>query len=130
MQHNDSLYPPDWLVIAEKDLVRVEWSIRENDAEIAGFFLQQSVEKFLKSFLLSNGWRLRRIHTLSVLLDDAVHYEPSLEQYRLACQRIALFYMDSRYPSALLTGATESDVRHWQGQIEGLIEHIRAAVKT
>lgn len=130
MQHNESLYPPDWLVFAEKDLVRAERSLRENDPEIAGFFLQQSVEKFLKAFLLSNGWSLRRIHTLSVLLDDAVLYEPSLEQYRLACQRIALFYMDSRYPSALLTGATESDVRHWQSEIEGLIEQIRSALKT
>jgi len=63
MQRNDSLYPPDWLAIAEKDLVRAEWSLRENDPEIAGFFLQQSVEKFLKAFLLSNGWNLRRIHT-------------------------------------------------------------------
>ncbi len=130
MQHNESPYPPDWLVFAEKDLVRAERSLRENDPEIAGFFLQQSVEKFLKAFLLSNGWSLRRIHTLSVLLDDAVLYEPSLEQYRLACQRIALFYMDSRYPSALLTGATESDVRHWQSEIEGLIEQIRSALKT
>jgi HEPN domain-containing protein len=130
MQRNESLYPPDWLAIAEKDLLRIEWSLRENDPEIAGFFLQQSVEKFLKAFLLSNNWTLRRIHTLSVLLDDAIQYESSLEQYRLACQRIALFYMDSRYPSALLTGVTESDIRHWRSQIVGLIEYIRAALKT
>lgn len=130
MQRNDSLYPPDWLAITEKDLLRIEWSLRENDPEIAGFFLQQSVEKFLKAFLLTNSWTLRRIHTLSVRLDDAVQYESSLERYRLACQRIALFYMDSRYPSALLTGVTENDVRHWQGQIVGLIEQIRATLKT
>jgi hypothetical protein len=91
MQRNDSLYPPDWLAITEKDSLRIEWSLRENDPEIAGFLLQQSVEKFLKAFLLSNSWPLRRIHTLSVLLDDAIQYEPSLEQYRLACQRIALY---------------------------------------
>lgn len=112
------------------DQVRVERALRDNDPEIAGFFLQQSVEKFLKAFLLSNGWPLRRIHALSVLLDDALHYDPSVEQYRLACQRIALFYMDSRYPSALMTGVTENDVRHWHGQIEGLIDQIREALKT
>jgi len=59
-----------------------------------------------------------------------VQYESSLEQYRLACQRIALFYMDSRYPSALLTGATVDDVRHWQSEIGGMIEQIRLALKT
>ncbi|HEY8292176.1 MAG TPA: hypothetical protein VIG44_06805 [Thermomicrobiales bacterium] len=40
MQHNDSLYPPDWLLIAEKDFVRVEWSLRENDPEIEGLIQQ------------------------------------------------------------------------------------------
>jgi HEPN domain-containing protein len=116
MQHNDSLDPPDWLAIAEKDLIRTEQSLQLDDPEIAGFFLQQSVEKFLKAFLLSNNWTLRRIHALSVLLDDAVKYEPSLEQYRLACQRIGLFYMDSRYPASLVTGASERDVRYWRGE--------------
>lgn len=58
--------------------------------------VQQAVEKYLKAFLLSQGWGLRRIHTLSVLLDDAIQYEPAFEQYRLACQKITTFYMLDR----------------------------------
>jgi len=42
------------------------------DGELAGFCLQQAVEKFLKAFLLSKGWKLRRVHDLNTLLDDAL----------------------------------------------------------
>jgi HEPN domain-containing protein len=68
MQHEESLYPADWLRIAEKDLKRVERLLGEGDPELAGFCLQQAVEKFLKAFLLSKGWQLRRIHNLDTLL--------------------------------------------------------------
>ncbi len=56
MQHDESLYPPDWVAIAEKDLERMKRMLEDDDPGIAGFFLQQSVEKFLKAFLLVNGW--------------------------------------------------------------------------
>ena len=55
MQHKESSYSEDWLRIAEKDLDRVKRSLRDGDTEAAGFFLQQSLEKFLKAFLLSKG---------------------------------------------------------------------------
>lgn len=64
MPPEESSYPRDWFVIAERDLGRVDRCLRDRDAEAAGFFLQQALEKFLKAFLLSKGWRLRRIHDL------------------------------------------------------------------
>ena len=52
MPPRESQYPKDWLVLAEKDLIRVKRSLRDKDPELAAFCLQQAVEKFLKSFLL------------------------------------------------------------------------------
>lgn len=49
MPLEESSYPGDWLRIAEKDLHRVQYSIEVGDPDAAGFFLQQSVEKFLKA---------------------------------------------------------------------------------
>jgi HEPN domain-containing protein len=40
------------------------------------------VGKFLKAFLLSKGWQLRRIHDLEALLDDAMAFDPSLAVFR------------------------------------------------
>lgn len=67
MQPRDSLYPADWLRIAEKDFQRVSSLLGIDDPEAAGFYLQQAVEKFLKAFLLSKGWRLQRTRDLEVL---------------------------------------------------------------
>lgn len=46
--------------------------LEDEDAGGAGYFLQQSLEKYLKAFLLQKGWSLKKIHTLYTLLDDAV----------------------------------------------------------
>ncbi len=77
MLREESLYPADWLRIAGKDLRRVEPLLDDRDPEGAGFHLQQAVEKFLKAFLLSKGWQLKRIHNLETLLNSALVYDLS-----------------------------------------------------
>jgi HEPN domain-containing protein len=64
MAGEGSMYPADWIRIAERDWRRVEQLLAIDDPELAGFCLQQAVEKFLKAFLLSRGWSLHRIHDL------------------------------------------------------------------
>ncbi|MGQ9629429.1 MAG: HEPN domain-containing protein [bacterium] len=128
MMRKESLYPADWLRIAEKDLKRVEHLLGVQDPEAAGFYLQQAVEKFLKAFLLSKGWRLEHIHDLEVLLNEALVHDPSLERFRMVCQKITGFYLVERYPFVVEAGLTEDDVRDSLGQILGLIEKLRAKV--
>jgi HEPN domain-containing protein len=127
MPPEESAYAHDWLRIAEKDLARVERCLHERDAELAGFCLQQAVEKFLKAFLLARGWRLRRTHDLEALLDDAVSYEPSSEQYRATCQRVTKYYMLERYPVSAESGLTPEEVRDSLDAVRGLIQMIRTA---
>ena len=129
MQHNDSLYPEDWLNIAEKDLTRLRRAMRAHDPDQAGFYLQQTVEKFLKAFLLSRGATLRRIHVLDVLLTEAISYEPTFAQYQLVCQKVTAFYMLDRYPTLADVGTTEQIVRDCFRDVQGLIKQIRASLK-
>ncbi len=129
MQHNDSLYPEDWLNIAEKDLKRLRRAMRAHDPDQAGFYLQQTVEKFLKAFLLSRGATLRRIHVLDVLLTEAISYEPTFAQYQLVCQKVTAFYMLDRYPTLADVGTTEQIVRDCFRDVQGLIKQIRASLK-
>jgi HEPN domain-containing protein len=128
MPLDESLYPADWLRIAEKDLGRVEHLLGIPDPEAAGFFLQQSVEKYLKAFLLSRGWELQRIHDLEALLNAALQYDPSLEPYRSVCQKTTGFYLVERYPFITESGLTEKDVRDSLRQIEPLIEKLRTEI--
>ena len=129
-RRSESLYPADWLRIAEKDLGRVGHLLNVHDAEAAGFFLQQAVEKFLKAFLLSRGWKLERIHDLEALLNAALVYDPTLNSFRSVCQKITGFYFVERYPFVVGAGITESDVQSSLGQVEKLIETLRTKTTT
>ncbi|MEK7728173.1 MAG: HEPN domain-containing protein [candidate division KSB1 bacterium] len=128
MKYEDSIYPNDWLRIAEKDWGRVEFLLEVHDHEAAGFYLQQSVEKFLKAFLLSKGWELDRIHDLEALLQDATVYDPSLEKFRTLCQKITGFYFIERYPLIVESGLAEEDVSEAAQQVTALVEKIKTAL--
>jgi HEPN domain-containing protein len=129
MQRKGSLYPADWLRIAEKDFARVEYLLNVHDPEAAGFYLQQAIEKFLKAFLLSQDWQLKRIHDLEILLNEALTFDASLEEYRFVLQKITGFYFVERYPFVLDAGLTEDDIKQALTQIEGLVDTIRAKFK-
>lgn len=129
MPLEESRYPDDWLRIAEKDLARVERSLDDCDPELAGFCLQQAIEKFLKAFLLTKGWGLRRIHDLEALLDDAVVYNPELERFRATCQRITKYYVLERYPLMVGSGLTEGEVRASLEAVRELVARIKEEMR-
>jgi HEPN domain-containing protein len=126
MPPRDSLYPADWLRIAEKDLRRVSSLLGIDDPEAAGFYLQQAVEKFLKAFLLSKGWKLQRTHDLEVLLNEALVYDASLEPFRQACQKTTGFYFLERYPFTIESGLTGQDIVDACQQLAPLIQRLRS----
>lgn len=127
MAREESRYPDQWRRIAEKDLARVGRCLRDGDPELAGFCLQQAIEKFLKAFLLARGWELRRIHDLEALLDDAVAHDESLEQFRETCQKITKYYTLERYPVSAGGQVGEDEVRGALGAVQELIKKLREA---
>ena len=127
MPAEDTTYPADWLRIAERDLARVETCLVAGDPELAGFCLQQAVEKFLKAYLLSQGWALRRIRDLEALLDDALRHTKTWEQYRAPCQQITKFYMLNRYPLPTAEPPAEDVICHHRQAVLPLIDGIRKA---
>ena len=117
----ESRYPQDWFAVAQEDLRRVAKRLAEGDVDDAAFHLQQSVEKYLKGYLLSKGWTLRRIHDLEELLNDARRYNPLLERYRTLCQRLAGYYVVERYPM-FEEGPSLAEVRTAYAQAKKLVE--------
>jgi len=107
----ESLYPDNWKNVARKDWHRVDVLLADDDAEGAAFFLQQSLEKYLKAFLLEKGWKLKKIHELDTLLDYAVDFKPELENFRELCERIAGYYFTERYPTIIPSELTSEDIR-------------------
>lgn len=124
MTLKDSPIVLDWLRIARKDRGRISHMLDGKDAEAAAFFLQQSLEKYLKAFLLRHGWKLRKMHELDALLDDAVAYNPGLNRFYDLCERVSGYYFAERYPP-LVAAAMEltcKDVERDMGQAKKFIK--------
>ena len=129
MPPKDSLYPQDWFRIAEKDFKRAQQLLKLEDPEGAAYNLQQAVEKYLKGFLLSKGWQLKRIHDLEVLLNDALRYEPALEEFRDLCQKTTDYYLLNRYPLPTSVSLTTKQVQNSIDQARKLIARLQALTK-
>jgi len=129
MPPKDSLYPQDWFRLAARDFKRAEQLLNVDDPEGAGYHLQQAVEKYLKGFLLSQGWKLKRIHDLEVLLNDALKYEEALETHRSLCQKITGYYVIDRYPLPSAPTLTREEVQESVVEAVQLIQRLRALAK-
>ena len=124
----ESLYPFDWLAKAQQDFKRVKARLNEGDLEDAAFHLQQSVEKCLKAYLLSKGWKLKKIHDLEALLDEAVKVDKLLEQFRGLCQQVTGYYILERYPMVGESPSSE-EIEEAHKQTDKLMKNIRNAMK-
>ncbi len=48
----------EWVQVACKDWRRAERNLKDRDSETAGFFLHQSLEQYLKAFLMKHNSKL------------------------------------------------------------------------
>ena len=119
----ESPYPQDWFRIAAKDFKRVATRLAEDDSEDAAFRLQQALEKYLKGYLLSKGWALKRIHDVESLLSEAIRYDAGLEGYRELCQQVAGYYLVERYPM-FEEGPSLAEVRSAYAQAKELVRRV------
>ena len=125
MPLEEPFVPAEWYRLADQDIQRAKILLREDDYSGAGFFLQQCIEKYLKGFLLSKGWRLRKIHDLSELLNEAVVHLPALELFRKECHRMSRYYVVERYPSDENMELTRTELEKALGQTVAFIKSIQ-----
>ncbi|MDI6736046.1 MAG: HEPN domain-containing protein [bacterium] len=112
MPAKESRYPEDWFKKAKRDLERVNRRMQEKDIEDAAIHLQQALEKYLKGYLLSKGWKLKPTHDLKELLDEAVKFNSDLEQFYDLCLEVTPYYIEERYPFFIEEPSLE-DVEHY-----------------
>lgn len=129
MRHQESRNPEDWFRIGDKELKRAYNLLTLKDMEGAGFNIQQALEKYLKGYLLSHGWELKRIHSLDALLNEAIVYDSSFEEFRTPCQTITHYYLIERYPLVVDWKLTEEEMREFLSIAGQMIEKIKELAK-
>jgi len=89
----------EWVLKADKNLEEAKFLFENNrPLEDVAYFIHQAIEKFLKAFLIFNGWELEKIHDLVKLIKEAVRFNKSFERFIPAMEEITDFYIESRYP--------------------------------
>ena len=95
----------EWRKYARRDWDRSRRMAEDGDADAAGLVLQQTIETYLKGWLVKQGWPLRKTHELDRLLDAVSGYDSTLLIYRALCERITGYNLIERYPQAGAVGA-------------------------
>ncbi len=114
----------EWIKIARKDWKRMKLMMENEDLEAAGYYLQQSLEKYLKAFLLKNGWKLRKIHELDTLLEEAVKISPELITFQDTCERITGYYILDRYPTFFFSDISLKELKNDINKSKNLIQSL------
>jgi len=92
----------DWILLADRDLQAAEILIKDPSplTNIVAFLCQQSIEKYLKAFLIENDVPLIKTHDL-VKLNKLIK---NIEDLGFDKEKLILIneiYSESRYPSEL-----------------------------
>lgn len=125
----ESTIPSDWFAQGDQDLQAAEILLAQNGPlPIVAFLFQQTVEKYLKGYLLSQAWPLRRIHDLEVLIQEAITRDSHFSPFLAVCQKITEYYIESRYPVGVTTPLARSTLEHDLLTISTLIALIRGKV--
>jgi HEPN domain-containing protein len=129
MPQTDSTLPNDWFEMGDMDLQAARILMTQGGPfPIVAFHLHQTIEKYLKGYLLSAGWPLRRIHDLEMLIQQAIAYDHDFVPYLESCQEITEFYIETRYPVGARSPLPSSVLAKSLNVAEELVARIRRKV--
>lgn len=88
--------------------------------------MQQAMEKYLKGFLLSQGWTLEKTHDLGVLLEEAIKHEPTFSRFAETAESLSQRYVEERYPGLARREVALDEARQRRSEVAELIALIRS----
>ena len=99
MKKKNNMRAEQWFEKAQHDLFTVKTIIdTKGYADVGSVLLQQAVEKYLKGYLIDKGWKLVKTHDLKYLLDQAIVYNESFQDYYELMDILTGHYFEERYP--------------------------------
>jgi HEPN domain-containing protein len=116
--------PADWFAFAEERLRGADVLWRSEGITALGLeALQESVERYLKGYLIAKGWRLIKTHDLEKLIDDACGFDSEFSKFiNLAAQLTEEFFLQ-HYPGHDTTdlGRDYERLRQESGELISMI---------
>ena len=117
--------PSDWFFLARERLESADALVAAKGVCYSVVeLLQESVERYLKGFLVSRGWQLERIHDLSRLLDLTTFHRADFSRFQFMVQSLTEQFWEQHYPGGDLDGVGQDypELRQALGELVALIE--------
>ena len=108
MKKMNKEYVKEWLLYAKDNLIAAKLAIKAaSDDEhfipyhTINYMCQQSAEKYLKAYLIYNGWILKKVHDLEELLKFCINYDQRFKEFFPECKILNEYITEGRYPGDL-----------------------------
>jgi HEPN domain-containing protein len=126
----DSNLIKDWYEKGNHDITTAKISFSAGGPnDTIGVLLQQAFEKYIKGYLLSQGWKLKKIHDLRELIFRAQDFNPAFGNFLELARRLTAIYVEDRYPTFSPSDYPKEEIESLIGQTEKLISFIKKQTK-
>src|SRR3989344_2220765 len=95
----------NWLDKASEDLAFAKASLQEGlefYPQIC-FYLHQSVEKYLKAYIIAKRLDFKRIHDLTELVQICMENDQKFNKFYETAKLLSPFYIGTRYPDFIIS---------------------------
>lgn len=120
--------PQDWILLAEERLQSADALVQSRGVCYSAIeLLQESLERYLKGFLISRNWKLERIHDLNRLLDLCQDHSTEFSRFAPLAQSLTEQFWAQHYPGDDLSEIGD-DYHELRRQAEELIHLIKGVM--
>ncbi|MDR4497214.1 MAG: HEPN domain-containing protein [Candidatus Scalindua sp.] len=90
----------EWLKFADENFAVAGHELERDDAacHTICFLCQEAAEKYLKAYLISKGWELKKTHDIVELLEYCSDYDDDFDQLVEAGRVLNDYVVEGRYP--------------------------------
>ena len=120
----DEKNPLDWFLLAKERLEKADALCEQFGPSYSGVeLLDEAVERYIKGYLVANGWPLERIHDLNRLVEAAMAFDPKFAEFAELAHSLTEQFWEQHYPGGDLTevGSDYNMLRQQAGEMIVLI---------
>jgi HEPN domain-containing protein len=103
----------EWFERGDRDLKTAQLLYdQQGYTDIIAYHIQQTIEKYLKGYLVFKGQRPPRVHELDTLLNFISKVEPDLyDPYIELCEKATRYYLEERYPPGPMIDYSQEEIK-------------------
>ena len=120
----------EWVERGKRDLDVAKLLLTKHDFfDIALFHIHQAVEKYIKGFLIQQGWILKKIHDLELLFSEAKNFNEEFQKYLDFGRKLTAFYYEERYPPGPISSCSKNEMEEMLDTAEEILNLIHEGIK-